>query len=283
MVVFNKTIQYHTWDYLAAWVDIAGVNQSIQENGRAYIRGTASEKAIVGFQYGIYAGDGKFISIEKASSPMRKFYYLNHTMSVSENETNVTAQLRVTLKWYVYCQDSAGMFRCGSKTETRNYYAYAPRPEQYPDNNNNITLVIKEYNNTFNPKTIISIPDNNYSIINYSYQNETIFHYKKLATVEQTKNGIHYANVSNVDFWSRNTETLHRNNNQVMIMNTSRPDYQNLTITGSNFFETEDIMNASVVRENYSIGQTFPKLFFAVFGIFGILLSTIYFIVRQVI
>jgi len=122
-----------------------------------------------------------------------------------------------------------------------------------------------EFNNSFNPKTIISLNiSGNISKVTYRYNNETLTHYLSQGHVEQTAKGVYFLNLTKMDIWTANTKSLQPFNTWVIIPNTSRLDYSQLSIEISNPYETRTIPTENYFYERitYNSGSTFSDPLF---------------------
>ena len=247
----NIQRSWGTQAWIEGWIDITGFRNMTQENGTYYVNGNPAIMAII--QNDAY---GKF----KCSICD---YSIKKTLSVWDSGNYTIANLDVKMTWYELVCTKDGC-SCVQHIEYAVFQDSEKSPYIYPSLQTGIAN-ITEYNNTIYPKTAISLNlPGNISKATYRYGNDTLAHYFRQGHVEQTAKGIYFLNLSERDFWTSDTESLQHLNTWVMIPNTSRPDYSNLTIEISNSYETGQINNYSVERITYNSGSTFsnPLLMF---------------------
>jgi hypothetical protein len=263
----NPAISWQQSGNIKGWIDITGFRNLSRDGEKYFILGDPASLAI--YQYdAVGTQSGIFDSIDK-------------TVSFSQDESNLIASLNVVLKWHTIACDKKGCFINGRFTDRVTFQDTEPLPEQF-DNSLLLTLNVTEYNNSINPRTVLSVDTTNAFYVNYTYKNESIRNYLRITEVEQLKNGVYFANITASNIWSPGTETLHQMNNQVIIQNTSAPDYSQLKIEVSNLYGSGIIKNYSIVRDTYSIERTFNKLFVALTAVFMIIGAMIVSISRRI-
>ena len=247
--------------FVFGWIDIIGYDRSIKKDDHIYLNEPAKSAAIIQYEtYACVLGHQLF-----------KGKMINK-LETYEQDGQLVAKLTATQVLYRIVEE-----KYYYDNETRIFYDYEPLPLQYPqvpDSRINIT----EYNNSINPNTVIELStDNSSSFINYTYKNESIKNYLKTARVEKTAKGVYFANVSSANIWTAGTDSFHQVNDKVIIRGTARPDYQNLTVQVSTIFENKKVSEYSVIRDTYTIGRSFGKVYIAVLvtftGLIGIIVS----------
>jgi len=265
----NPVISWQQSGNIKGWIDITGFRNLSRDGEKYFILGDPASLAIVS-------------SDAVANLPSYAFFdSLDKYISLTQSVNNLTASLNVILKWHVISCDKNGCWVSGRFTDTATFQDSEIIPEQF-DNSLFLAVNVTEYNNSINPRTVLSV-DTNAFYVNYTYKNESIRNYLKTAEVEQLKNGVYFANITSSNIWSvdQNTRSLHQINNQVVIQNTSAPDYSQLKIEVSNLYKSGIIKNYSIVRETYSIERTFNKLFVAFTAVFVIIGAMIISISRR--
>ncbi len=232
------------------WIDLVGFRDMVQIGDTSYINKSPADNAIVQYKTFIRVNSRHFLD------------HWDSTLHVYQDGDNVVAHLVAVA---VLVQISSDGYR-SYQNETRDFYDVERAPLLYPSIQSG-SVNITEYNNSFNPKTVISLNiPGNISKITYRYGNETLTHYLSQGHVEQTAKGVYFLNLTKVDSWTANTKTLQQLNNWVIIPNSSRPDYSQLSIDLSNPYETMTIEseNYSYERITYNSGSTFsdPLLMF---------------------
>jgi hypothetical protein len=260
----NPEINWQKQGHIEAWVDIIGFKNLTKENGVYFINRDPASLAIVQ-----YDSKGKVSGVIDS---------ITNSLSLSTIEGNLIASLTVVLKWHVICCNKDGCWVCGRYTETKTFQDTEFSPEQCP--NIAYTTNITEYNNSVNPRTVIGLTTYN-SYINYTYKNESIKNYLKTARVEQTSKGIYFANLSSANIWTEGIGSFHQMDDKAIIRGTADPDYDNLSITVSNIYETKRVSNYSIVRDTYKFERSFSGLYITLIIIFGILIGTLYYTAKR--
>ena len=234
-----------------AWIDIVGFTGMIKNAGIFFINGSVEDAAIV--KYDVQGTRGIDVSWKKS-------------VRIYQSGENVIAELTVIRTWYeIFCSQYScyPVYYSGTMTISDSELA----PQQYPKLQS-VSANITEFNNSFNPKTVISLNiPGNISKITYRYGSETLTHYLSQGHVEQTAKGVYFLNLSEMDIWTATGNTsLQQLNNMVILPNLSRPDYSQLSIEISNPYETRTIPKENYFYERitYNSGSTFsdPLLMF---------------------
>lgn len=252
---YNTTIQ-HNQGYIGAWITIVGFKNTVQEDGIFYIHEDPVQAAIVEYECGIFNRDN-LESIEQASSGQKKYYSIKPLLTVYNDNKNITAKLIVELKWIYYCVDEEGTFPCGGDSETQTFYTSALAPQQYPNLNNTMLTGI-EYNNSFNPRTIVRENNSNAMEITYEYKGQKITHLLKKARVEQTITGVYFANISRENVWTPNQVLIQQNRNEIHLINTSNPAWRDFEVVQSSIYETRENNISIIERQTYNIEDSYP-------------------------
>ncbi len=248
---------------IRGWIDIVGYYQMVREHGINYVPGNPTDNVIVRYD----------VSIEELRSRVVWAGYwcywcaadsLEKTIDVRQEGNQTIAILSVTFRWHETITNS-GSQQIINYIDTASFQDLEASPEIYNPYIADISANITEYNNTIVPKTTIYLPNApNITQVIYRYKSEELTHILKWAKVERTEKGVYFVNLIDTDFWTANTDNLHHINQWVVIPNSSRPDYANLTITVSNLYESRTVENASINRITYKPENTFssPLLWF---------------------
>ncbi len=271
----NPEINWQKQGHIEAWVDIVGFKNLTEYNGEYFINRDPASLAIVQYDSKGKVTEGVIDSITNSLSLS--------TVSPSkyQPESNLIASLTVVLKWHVVCCSKDGCWVCGRYTETKTFQDTEIVPEQCP--NIDYTINITEYNNSVNPRTVIGLTTYNSSYINYIYKNESIKNYLKNARVEKTAKGIYFANMSSANIWTDGIDSFHQMGDKLIIRGTADPNYDNLSITISNIYETKrvSVSNYSIIRDTYKFERSFSGLYITLIIIFSILFGTLYYTAKR--
>ncbi len=193
-----------------------------------------------------------------------EFDNLSKNLTIMRQGNQTVAILNATLRWHETVLNSGGQKRI-NYVDTASFIDSETSPQIYDPYIADVSANITEYNNTLFPKTAIYLPTApNITQVTYRYKSEELTHILKWAHVERTEKGVYFVNMIDTDFWTANTDNLHHINQWVVIPNSSRPDYQNLTIEVSNLYESRNVENASINRITFKAENTFssPLLWF---------------------
>lgn len=256
---------------IRGWIDITGFRNLTKENGTYYVNTQPSVLAIIQEDaWGEFKCSICSYSIEKSVS--------------SWNSSDYTyANLYSKMVWYEKVYTKNG-YKCVKHIEYAVFQDSELSPLQYPalkTRHVNIT----EYNNSVNPRTVFELVfellTSNLSMANYTYNNISIINYLKNARVEKTGKGIYFANMSSANIWTDGTDSFHQMGDKVIIRGTADPDYDNLSITVSNIYETQRVSNYSIVRDTYKFERSFSGLYITLIIIFSILFGTLYYTAKR--
>jgi len=231
-----------------AWLDITGFEGLIKFNSSFYVNDSPADRAIV--QYGYKGLRGTTVSW----TPVLRTY---------QSGENIIAELTLKRSWTeMFCNGDSCYPVSHSGTMTISDSELIPLI--YPSLQGG-SVNVTEYNNSFNPKTVISLNcPGNVSRITYRYDDNSLTNTVMIGHVEQTNKGIYYLNFTQTNIWTDNTDSLKRFNTWVVIPNSSSPDYANLSIEISNPYNTIVVNNFSHQRITYNPESTFsnPLLMF---------------------
>ncbi len=260
---------WSTQGTISGWVDIVGFRQMVREDGIDYVPNDSLDLAIV--KYDVTSADlkGKGMSRiphmdSRWSCYWCEFDNLSHNLIVTHQGNQTVAILNATLNWHETVLNS-GTNNVIRYTDTASFTDSEVSPQIYNPYIADVCGNVTEYNNTLFPKTAIYLPTApNITQATYQYKSEELTHILKWAKVERTEKGVFFVNLTTADFWTKNTDNLHHMSEWVVIPNSSRPDYANLTIMISNLYESRNVENASITRITYKPENTFslPVLWF---------------------
>ncbi len=249
---------WNTQGLISGWIDIVGFRQMVRDDGINYVPGNPLDFVIVDYNAeNVDVSHGTGIS----RVPQMDYRYVCYWCEADSLEKNVTitkdnnnkiiAFLNVTFRWHETIENSGGSQRI-DYVDTASFTDTETSPQIYNPYIADLSVNITEYNNTLYPKTAIYLPNApNITKITYRYKGEELTHILKWAKVEKTEKGVYFVNLIETDFWTANTDNLHHINQWVVIPNSSRPDYANLTIMISNLYESRNVENASITRITY--------------------------------
>lgn len=253
--------------HISAWIDIVGFRNLSREGDIYYILGDPSNLAIV--QY-----DAK-------ADPPGTLDSLDKSLSVYQSGNSTIASLHVVLKYHTITCDKQGCYISGRYTEEKDFTDTELSPLIYPALKNG-SVNVTEYNNTINPHAAIGLNlPGELSKVTFTYGNESLSHNFRQGHVEQTEKGIYFLNLSVVDFWTDNTYSLQHFNEWVLI-NSSKPDYSQLSIEISNPYDTRTINNYSFERITYDAASTFSNPLLMFVGMISTLIIMSIKIIRRV-
>ena len=262
----DKNVQNHK--HITGWIDIVGYDNMTMIDGVYYIPGATEDYVIIKHKLwdtGLYWNNNlDFIKI----TDERTF----------QDGDNITAEIDIHLKWHHSTLKCRGVPpRCWiSKTYHHEYVTFTdtePTPKTFISSDySNVSVDVVIYNNSVSPKTslkVLNVPENTISI-NYTYDNESIIHYKGIATQEYTDKNCPYMQINSTDIW-KGDGNLSQFNGFVIIpsMNYST---DNLTITVNDPYEAHIVDNVTVYEVKWhGANDTFSSLlllFVAIIGIF---------------
>lgn len=228
------------------WIDVVGWKEMVRENGIDYIPGIPKDYAIV-------AGDVSFDSLRSrivTDSRITNCYWclfdsLNKSTEVVQEGNETVATLYATLRWHETVE-SSGTSQQFSYVDSTQFKIRVKSPNQYYKLNPTlISAHIIRYNNSFNPKSVISVNAPNASKITVSYHGDIIVHSIKLIAVNYTSNGVAFGDISKVPgVWDKNNKTgliTHFGDN--FVINSDNVGYDDVVITVSTPYETLVVSN----------------------------------------
>jgi len=219
--------------HIRGWIDIVGYDNMTCIDGMYYVPGAPEDHVIVEHKVwdtGLYWNNNlDFIKITDER--------------IFKDGDNITAEIDTHLKWHRSTLKCRGIPpRCWIHKVYYNEYVTFRDTEIAPktfisSDYSNVSVDVVIYNNTVSPKTslkVINIPENTVSI-NYTYDNESITHYKGTATQEYTDKNCPYMQINSTNIW-KDDGNLSQFNGFVIIpsMNYST---DNLTVTVNDPYE----------------------------------------------
>lgn len=245
------------------WVDIVGWKEMIRENGADYIPGVPKDYVIV-------AGDVSFDSLRSriVTDPRITNCYwclfdsLDKKVEITQEGNETIATLYATLRWHETVE-SSGTSQKFSYVDSAQFKTRVKSPRQYYRLNPTlISAHIIRYNNSFNPKSVISVDAPNASKISVGYHGDTLIHSIKLIAVNYTDNGVAFGDVSQgPGVWDTNNRSgliAHFGDN--FVINSGNVDYNDVVITVSTPYEKLVVSNKTVEEIGMSPNTVFNPI-----------------------
>lgn len=243
--------------------------------------------AIVGFE-GLYKKDGVFYypgdptnntvvqyevqpRVRKRQNEVVDTLYYNFTYDV-QNES-ITVILDVDMLWYEMNQ---------SNDDRTYYWSHISIsdteivPMEHIRSMDGVSAHLKICNNTFNPKTLIVIPESNRLKTEIVYKNESIVYYDHVGFVEYTDMGYPYINLSGESLHVSNDNELLRRIGPYYSISGSNFSESNLSITIHGLYTNESIDSYTIFEETYESSKVFHPSMFLIIGILLIFTMGIY-------
>jgi hypothetical protein len=255
----NPNITMQASGNFRGWVDIIGWKEMIRENGVDYVQGSPNESAVV-------AGD-------VSHTPLRSrivtdyritncywcmFDSLSKRIDVRQEGNETVAVVHAVLNWHETVENS-GTSQRFSYADTADFEVRKKSPQPYFKLNPSlITAHIIKYNNSFAPKTVISVFAPNASKISVSYNGTTLIHSLKLIALNYTDNDMAFGDVSNVmGIWDRNGTNLITHLGDDFVINSPDVDINKVDIQVSTPYEIVDVTNRTVETVNMTPASVF--------------------------
>lgn len=205
--------------FMIGWVDIIGFKNLVKVNDIMYYNPPNSGEAIIGYDT-VSCVIGHRLFKGKKINEVR----------VEQQGDQVITILKATQ--VLYWIPAGGNWIYDNLTQTFSDSEIAP---QLYSNSITPSIEIIEYNNSIEPKIVITVTEPNASKIVIRYGDAVATHTQKAYHVEVTEKGIYYANATPLDSW--NIQGFARFGNSVIInTNLSAFDYSQLNITISDIF-----------------------------------------------
>ena len=260
--------------HMMAWVDIVGYRNMSRIKNTDYINGNPVACVIVESE------------VKDLLTWNDNVDWIEKEFSYNVSNGNITVTLDITMLWHHSTEITNPN---GNKGVKKDYnYAYMTitdtenLPLEYVYTPANTSTHLLFYNNTFSPKTIINVPENEgLYYIEYSYNNETIKQNLMNAEIETNPKGIEFINFSDAHRWDESEGNLSHMREGCIIkganftledLNISlRTPYRSLNVTGYN-----------LTVNNVTAGSCINPVLIPVIVVFGLLLSTLYIIIKKI-
>ncbi len=249
---------------IAGYIDVIGFRNMTMRNGTQYIYGDPLNLAIVaGDATGsppTEIGNGALISLDKAI-----------TTSISNGQ--VVADMTVSMTWFLTCQDEYGTFNCGRRTQVAGFQDNEIIPRQINASDIRINIAITKYNFTMINNSYAEVDFNHelYDRYTFTTPNGTLEHIYRVWHVEQTANGVYFANETIIDVIK--TQNISHARDIIEIGNETE-----FNANASGFYLSAK--NASITRNNIE-GSTIEQFNPFVIGLFLMLYACFQFIKRR--
>lgn len=219
--VTQKCKRKYSPKFIYGWLDFLGFKNMVKVNNIQYYNPLLSGEPIVRYEtYSCVLGHRLF----KGN--------MNNDLKVEQNGNQVVAELKSTQ--ILYWIPSGGNWIYDNITKV--FYDSEPAPQIY---NNTITPIVEitEFNNTIEPKIVISVTEPNASKIIIQYDDKIATHTQKAYHIEITPKGIYFANATSLETWDVHGTNIARFGKSVIInTNLSLFNYSQLNITVSDIF-----------------------------------------------
>ena len=273
----DKTVQQS--GHIRGWIDIVGYDNMTMIDGVYYVPGAPEDHVIVEHKIWdeglIWNNNLDFIKITDER--------------IFQDGNNITAEIDTHLLWHRSTLKCSGIPpRCWIHKKYYHEYVTFIDTEIAPktfisSEYSNVSVDVVIYNNSVSPKTslkVLNVPENTISI-NYTYDNESIIHYKGIATQEYTDKNCPYMQINSTDIW-KDDGNLSQFNGFVIIpsMNYST---DNLTVTVNSPYEAYIVDNVTVYEVKWhGVKDTFSSLLLPFVGIIGIFIIGIVVQLRRI-
>jgi hypothetical protein len=174
-------------NHISASINITGYSNTSIVDGVEYVCGCPASLAII----------NKVVSTSHAGFEANKDWVQQCVTIVSTNETT-TATLTIKFLWHWTTHSSVtGTNTKHYRFETKTVSVTRPHPKILSTNTSNVLAQITEYNNTFDPYTLIrvDVPDR-ITATSFKYKNHTAKHFDMVGVVVDE-----HANFLNNDMW----------------------------------------------------------------------------------
>lgn len=201
--------------YIKAWIDIPGYAGLINYDGVDYINIPHTDAAFV-LHGDKHALTGKY-----------KYDSLSSRISNISYDGNVSIELDTTLNYYymkIKRNQTTGKIISSKridKTQSKQFtYSDTSPPDRYPTIFENANISVVVFNNSLSPKSIINLPEINYTLgYRLEFDGESIEYYYRIISVEPKNNDFPVGNVVNFDSNPiyTNSEIFSRVNNNIIL------------------------------------------------------------------
>ncbi len=257
--------------HIEGWIDITGYRQMVREDGIDYVLGSPADYAIVQNDvWGYFAKGQKCYScaVEK----------IQKDISVTTSGNYTIATMKITLFWYeVLCDQNS----CWEEhyVEKATFSDSEIAPQTYDVHIENLTAHIVEYNNSIAPKTSILVDIPLYiSKMEYRYDDNLTVYRSSIGTIEKTRKGIYFMNISRSSTWEM--KGMSRMGNHVIIKS-ANISYPLLKLTAYTFFEEKEITDYNITRIDYTPETTWHPFLFYFAGLLAIFSAGTYKLIRR--
>lgn len=245
---------------MEAWIDIVGYKGLYKKNNIFYYKGDPINNTVV--RYDIDTGSTTYDHIKKTVS----FYTINQTVYV---------ELDLVLRYYELQTRADGTEFVTYNVEYLTVYDNEILPIAVPQEVKNVSVYIKDCNNTFSPKSwiVINSFENRFDLIKtvIQYQNESIEYYDNVGLEEYTEKGYPFINLTGESLsMFYDNDVLRKLGAYYCVVgaNFSLPD---LSITVYDIYSNHTVTDYILENETYVPSKTFHPVFWYFMGIIVIL------------
>ncbi len=263
---------------ICAWVDIAGYNQTIRENGVDYIQGNPIDSAIIKYDIKINQLRSRVVTDYRVNCYWCVVDSITKTVSVTQDGKNITATLTVVLKWHENLE-SYGTTQRIDYVETSVFTDTEPVPLQYPALKEP-QVIVTQYNNSLYENIGIKIYNDNCTKITFDYKDKHAVRTFKILHVENN-----YGNITTLEQWNINGTGISRFYEEILIDgNLTQMNLSEFGIRAYNAFTSvkANPANFTIRRVEFKPGESFGALFFGFIGIVGVLAYSSLYLLRRI-
>ena len=246
---------------MEAWIDIVGYEGLYKENNIFYYPGDPKNNTVIKYDVNTYDTD---IDI------------LTETIGVYSVNGSALAVLYIAMR---YSNTHTSEDGTESKTYHNDYLTVRDievLPVVRVPDTSNVSVYIKTCNNTFSPKSWVSILDSSRIKTVIHYKNESIIYYDNVGMEDYTEKGypfINFTGESNYELYEN--DILRKLGPYYCILGTNFT-LSNLSITVYDVYSSYEISNYTVEVETYDPYHSFNSLVYLLFGVLFILSVGIY-------
>ncbi len=260
--------------HMLAWVDIVGFRNQSRINNTDYIYGDPCSCVIVESE------------VKDLLTWNDNVDWIDKEFSYHISNGNITVTMNVTMLWHHSTETTHPNGNKGVKKD----YSYAfmtitdteSLPLQYFYRSANTSTHLLFYNNTFSPKTIINVPENEgLFYIEYSYDNESIKQNLMNAEIEKNPKGIDFINFSEVKRWEDPEGNLSHITGCCVIKGANF-SLDDLNISLRTPYSSIGVTDYNLTINNVSAGSCINPVLIPFMVVVGLLLSTLFIIIKKI-
>jgi len=259
--------------HMAAWVDIVGYRNLSRIHNVDYIYGDPVACVLVESEVKDLLGWNDNVD------------WIDKQYSYNVSNGNIAAIISITMRWH---HSTEILHPNGNKGVDKDYYySYLTitdterLPLQYNYTSAHTPVSVLFYNNTFSPKSIITVPGSSgLYYITYLYKNEYLKQYLMNAEVEDNPKGIEYINFTDKHTWDESAGNLSHLGSRCVISGANFT-LDNLSVSLHTPYRALNTSGYNLTVDNVSVGTCFKLSLIPVMFVIGLSLSTLYLIIRK--